>query len=65
MLREGVWVAEGGVRAIPAAFFRLAVELGVEFRFGAEVVATETDSSSLTSVRLSSGESVSADKFIV
>lgn len=32
MLRDGVFFPEGGVRAIPRAFERLARELGVEFR---------------------------------
>jgi phytoene desaturase len=37
MLTEGVYYPEGGVAAIPEAMHRLAVELGVEFRFETRV----------------------------
>jgi len=65
MLRDGVYVAEGGVRAIPAALTQLALELGVEIRFGAEATDVETDSTVVRSLRLSNGEAVTADHFIV
>lgn len=65
MLREGVWVAEGGVRAIPAALYRLATELGVRFRFNASVTEVKTNGTSLESVKLDTGESLTADNYIV
>ncbi len=64
MIRKGVFVPEGGVRAIPIAFRRLAEELGVAFRMGERVTAFQASGKRLDSVHLSSGESVHADAFI-
>lgn len=64
MLRDGVYFPKHGVRAIPRAFHRLAVELGVEFRFGAEVSSLEGDGRTLRAIGLRSGERVTADAFI-
>lgn len=65
MLREGVWVAEGGVRSIPLGLANLARELGVEFRCQSEVTQVEVKDKVVRSVTLSSGESVSADSYVV
>jgi phytoene desaturase len=64
MLEEGVWYPEGGVAAIPAAFARLAEELGVEIRRGAEVVKASVAGRTIRAVELASGERIEADAFI-
>lgn len=60
MLRSGVYFPRGGVRAIPAAFERLARELGVEFRFGARFKQFVGEQS----VELEGGEILQADGVI-
>lgn len=64
MLEEGVWYPRGGVAAIPAAFERLARELGVEFRHRSPVAGFECDGNRVRSVHLESGERVAADAVI-
>lgn len=64
MVREGVWWPEGGIGAIPAAFERLARELGVEFRFGARVAGLKDQGDRVTCAVLTSGEEVRAEAFI-
>ena len=41
--QEGVWYPQGGIRAIPEAFRKLAGQLGVEFVTGTRVVSIEYD----------------------
>ncbi|MBX7134310.1 MAG: phytoene desaturase [Fimbriimonadaceae bacterium] len=60
MLQSGVYFPRGGVRAIPAAFERLASELGVEFRFGARFKQFVGEQS----VELDGGEILEADGVI-
>jgi phytoene desaturase len=64
MLQEGVWYPEGGVAAIPAAFAKLAEELGVEIRTGAEVVGVHDAGREIKGVRLRNGERIDADAVI-
>ncbi|CAN5579249.1 phytoene desaturase family protein [soil metagenome] len=64
MLREGLYFPRGGVRSIPIAFEKLALELGVSFRFDSEVTGYQLGSDKIQSVKLQSGESISADAFI-
>lgn len=64
MLQEGVWYPVGGVAAIPAAFHRLAVELGVQFQMEANVERLEATDTRLTSIVLDTGERISADAVI-
>jgi len=64
MIQEGVFYPEGGVAAIPAAFARLAAELGVKFRFDANVTGLETQARRVTGVCLESGEVVPAEAVI-
>lgn len=61
MLTEGVFYPEGGVGAIPAAFERLARELGVEFRFDADVQKLESRDRRITAAVLRSGERIEAE----
>jgi phytoene desaturase len=64
MLRHGSFFPVGGVRAIPAAFYRLAVELGVEFRFNQHVAGLDLEGDRVAAVRLSDGEKERADVYI-
>ncbi len=61
MMREGVYFPQGGVRAIPFAFAKLASELGVEFRYGADVVGVESESGRVKSLKLGSGERIESE----
>ena len=64
MFANGVFYPRGGVAAIPAAFERLARELGV--RFEAErVVRFHRKRDRITGARLDNGEEVVADAYIV
>lgn len=63
MLREGVFFPKGGVRAIPQAFYRLARELGVEFRFNSRVKKFVTGEK-VRAVELEDGERLQADQFV-
>ena len=56
--QDGVWYPMGGTRAIPAALARLAGELGVELRTGAEVTRIAHDGRRVTGVVLSDGAEV-------
>lgn len=60
MLRDGVYFPEGGVRAIPAAFERLARELGVEFRMNTRFTQFVGE----RGVELENGEQLEADHII-
>lgn len=64
MLQEGVFYPEGGVAAIPAAFERLARELGVEIRLGAGVADFRSRGDRIEAVRLESGEEIEAEAFV-
>ncbi len=63
MMRRGVYWPVGGIGAIPAALFRLASELGVEFRFASEVTGLEIEGKTAKGVQLGS-EVIVADKVI-
>jgi phytoene desaturase len=60
MIEDGVYFPRGGVRAIPAAFEKLAKELGVEFRYNSKVNEVLGNESKATGVRLTTGEVISA-----
>lgn len=64
MIAEGVWYPEGGVATIPAAFARLARELGVEIRTGVKVVGLEHDKGRAKAVVTESGDRISSDTII-
>ena len=63
MIQEGVFYPEGGVAAIPAAFERLARELGVEFRQG-RATGLRTKGDRTTAVILEGGEEIDADAVV-
>jgi phytoene desaturase len=57
-VEEGVWYPRGGTRAVPDALEKLAGELGVELRPGADVVRIATSAGRVTGVELAGGERV-------
>ena len=63
MLRDGVWAADGGVRAIPRAFERLARELGVEIRTGMTVTGLRTNGKRVTGLETNQGL-IEAEQFV-
>ena len=65
MLRRGVFFPVGGVRAIPLAFHRLAVELGVEFQFSCDAVTFSFEGDQLVSLTDQHGAVYRADSFVV
>lgn len=64
MIEHGVSFPVGGVRAISAAFHRLAVELGVEFRFNTGISEIETANDRVTAVITDQNERITADAII-
>jgi phytoene desaturase len=64
MIEDGVYYPEGGVSAIPAAFERLARELGVEIKLNSQVASLLTKGDCVSGVSLSSGETIEADAVI-
>ncbi|MFZ4507448.1 MAG: phytoene desaturase family protein [Fimbriimonas sp.] len=63
MIQDGVWYPRGGVAAIPAAFARLATELGGEIRTGARVTKVEVEKGRATGVWVGE-ERIPADEVI-
>lgn len=65
---EGIWYPVGGTRAVPKALQKLAEELGVDIRTGADVERIETESRGGTTravaVRCASGERIACDAVI-
>jgi phytoene desaturase len=55
---EGVWYPMGGTRAVPVALEKLARELGVEIRTGAEVKRITTANRRVQAVDLAGGERI-------
>ncbi len=64
MIEHGVSFPVGGVRAIPAAFHRLAIELGVEFRFNTGIAKIETTNDRAVAVITDQDERITADAII-
>lgn len=52
MIRRGVWWPEGGIGAIPAALYRLAVHLGVEFQFQSPVIGLRVEGGRVRAVEV-------------
>jgi 1-hydroxycarotenoid 3,4-desaturase len=57
---DGVWLVRGGMHRLATALQALARRLGVEFRYGAQVVTVEVGHGRATGVRLASGERIAA-----
>lgn len=62
--QEGVWTIDGGMQRLPDALTEIARSLGVEFRFGESVEAITVSGGTADGVRLSSGETLSADAVV-
>ena len=62
--QDGVWVAKGGMHGLARAMERLARDLGVLFRYGADVEAIECGRDGVTGVRLAGGERLQADRVV-
>jgi phytoene desaturase len=60
-IEEGIWYPCGGMYSIVAALERLATELGVQVRTGAQVSGLLRRGRAVTGVTLSDGSSVAAD----
>lgn len=63
--REGVWQVVGGMQRLAEALERLAVSLGVVFRFGQEATDIILDGGRARGVTLMSGERIGADAVVV
>jgi phytoene desaturase len=63
---EGVWVADGGMHAIPTALAAAATRAGVTIRYGAEVteILRRPDRSGVAGVALAGGERLIADAVV-
>ncbi|WP_375487542.1 phytoene desaturase family protein [uncultured Jatrophihabitans sp.] len=63
---EGVWVAEGGMHAVPTALADAASRAGVTFRYDTEVsqVLARTDRPGVAGVELADGEKLAADAVV-
>lgn len=62
--QDGVWLLDGGMRALAGAIRNLAEAGGANFRFGADVEQILTGSSGVRGVRLRSGEEIPADAVV-
>jgi phytoene desaturase len=61
---EGIWYPRGGTGAIPRALERLARDLGVTFRTGADVRRITETKGAVTGVELKDGEHVKLDAVV-
>lgn len=61
---EGVWLVREGMHGLAAALAGLAAANGARFRYGAHVSRLEEAGGSIARVRLSSGETLSADAVV-
>lgn len=62
--QDGVWMVEGGMHEIAAAFVALATRKGCEIRTGAHVEAILVEDGKAQGVRLAGGEVIHADAVI-
>ena len=63
--QSGVWLVDGGMQRLAEALERLAVSLGVRFRYRAHVEAIGVGRRGAESVTLAGGERLSADRVVV
>ncbi len=63
---EGVWVADGGMHAVPVALADAATRAGVTIRYGARVteILRRTDRTGVAGVALEDGEKLPADAVV-
>jgi 1-hydroxycarotenoid 3,4-desaturase len=63
--RDGVWIVQGGMKALADALASLAMSLGVTIRYGAQADAIETTGGRATALRLADGEILPAAAMIM
>ncbi len=61
---EGIWYPIGGTRAVPEALARLAEELGVDVRLGADVLRIATANNAVTGVVTADGSEIPCDAVV-
>ena len=61
---QGIWYPRGGTGAVPRALAKLAGELGVELRTGAQVKRITTAAGAVTGVELESGQTIAGDAVV-
>ena len=64
MMKQGIYYPVSGVATIVEAFYKLAVDIGVEFEFNATANSFEYSKGRINAVRCSNGTRHSADAFI-
>lgn len=64
MLKEGIHVAEGGVKSIPAALEHTARSLGVKFRLSDRVIGILTDRGRVTAIESQGSERLKVEGII-
>jgi len=62
---SGVYFPRGGMRALPDGLAAAAADAGVEFYYGADVLALERSGSQVTAVQTSTGERIGADAVVL
>ena len=62
--RDGVWTADGGMRAVAGALQRLAEERGAQFQFNANVSSVLVENGAVRGVTLASGETIQSDAVV-
>lgn len=62
--RDGVWTADGGMRAVAGAMQQLAEQRGARFQFNATVSSVLVENGAARGVTLASGETLRADAVI-
>ncbi|MEO5721202.1 MAG: phytoene desaturase family protein [Chthoniobacterales bacterium] len=62
--QEGIWYPRGGTAAIPAALSKLAEDLGVKIRLGADVTRITATKARVTGVQLANGEQIKLDAVV-
>ncbi|MDP2121206.1 MAG: phytoene desaturase family protein [Hoeflea sp.] len=62
--QDGVWLCDGGMHGLARGMEQLARDLGVTFRYGAEVTAIEAGRDGVTGLTLEGGERLAAGSII-
>ncbi len=62
--KEGVWYPMGGTRAVPEALHRLAIDLGVEFQFPADVSRILQNQGAVRGLELTDGRRFDFDAVV-
>lgn len=62
--QDGVWLVDGGMRALALALQRLGESLGVEYRFDSEVSSIDVSAGRASGVTLADGETIAASQVV-